>query len=118
MSAPIDSPTRPDWIEALAAEVARVGSQAKVADALGYSASTVSLVLRGKYPGDTTAIEAVVRGRLMSTIVECPVVGPLPTDQCTRHQQAPWAPHNPQRIAFYRACRGGSCPHSRVGGTR
>ncbi len=115
MSAPASS--TPDWIAALAAECARVGSQAKVANDLGYSASTISLVLRGKYPGDTTAIEAVVRGRLLATTVDCPVVGELPTDQCTRHQQASWSPTNPQRIAFYRACRGG-CRHSRVGGTR
>lgn len=113
MSAPRSDQPRADWIEALAAECARVGSQAKVARDLGYSPSTLSLVLKGTYPGSTAAIEAVVRGRLMSSVVDCPVVGELPTDQCQRHQQAPWAPHNPQRIAFFRACRSG-CPHSRL----
>lgn len=109
---------RPDWIEALAAEVARVGSQTAVARSLGYSPSAISSVLSGRYAANMTAIEAAVRGRLMATTVECPVVGELAVDQCQRHQKEPWAPHNPQRIAFYKACRSGGCPHSRVGGTR
>jgi DNA-binding transcriptional regulator YdaS (Cro superfamily) len=111
-----DTP-RPDWVEALLDAVKQLGSQKAVADLLGYSPATISLVLSGRHPNPAT-IEQIVRGRFMATTVDCPLVGELPVDQCTRHQQAPWSPHNPQRIAFYKACRGGGCPHSRVGGTR
>lgn len=104
----------PDWIIALAAECDRTNQRA-AATRMDYSAATVSLVLVGRYKGDLTAVEQAVRGAFMKATVDCPVVGELATDTCLKHQRASWSPHNPQRIAFYRACRGG-CPHSRIGG--
>jgi hypothetical protein len=102
----------PDWIEALATACDRQ-SQNAVARRLGYSGAAVSLVLNHRYGRDLTAVEQAVRGALMATTVACPVVGELAADACNAHQRAPWAPHNPQRIAFYRACRDG-CRHSRL----
>lgn len=104
----------PDWVTALA-EACDRESQNAVAKRLDYSAAAVSTVIGNKYGGALTAVEQAVRGALMSATVACPVMGELPADACNSHQRAPWAPHNPQRIKFYRACRSG-CPHSRLGG--
>lgn len=104
----------PAWILALAAECDRT-SQKAAAIRIQYSAATVSLVIANTYTGDLTKVEQAVRGAFMAATVACPVVGDLAADTCLNHQKAPWAPHNPQRIAFFRACRGG-CPNSRIGG--
>lgn len=104
----------PAWILALAVECDRT-SQKAAARRLGYSPATVSLVLANTYGGDLTKVEQAVRGAFMAATVACPVVGDLAADTCLNHQKAPWAPHNPQRIAFFRACRGG-CANSRIGG--
>ncbi|KAB2888873.1 MAG: helix-turn-helix domain-containing protein [Desulfobulbaceae bacterium] len=45
-----------EWTELLRRAVAAEGSQGKVADSLGYSRTTLSMVLAGSYPADTTAI--------------------------------------------------------------
>ncbi|BAE49253.1 hypothetical protein [Paramagnetospirillum magneticum] len=104
----------PAWIEALA-RACDEASQKKVAARVGYSPATLSYVLNARYTGDLGAVEQAVKGALMAETVNCPVVGELACDACLVHQRAPWAPHNPQRIAFYRACRAG-CPNSRIGG--
>ncbi len=107
----------PDWVEALALECDRVG-QRGAALIIGYSASAVNMVLQNKYGrdgksarGDSAAVELAVRGTILKQDVSCPILGDIPADRCKDNQQAPWAPHNPQRIALYRACR--SCPQSR-----
>lgn len=102
----------PDWVRALADACDRA-TQTEVAKRIGRSAALVSNVLTAKYKGDLTAVEQVVRGALMNGVVDCPVVGELASDTCDQHQKAKWSPINPQRIAFYRACRAG-CPHSRL----
>jgi glycine cleavage system regulatory protein len=105
---------KPVWVRALA-DACDAENQTLVARRLNRSSGLVSSVLSGKYKGSMDAVEQVVRGALMAETVDCPVVGALSTDTCLEHQQAKWAPHNPQRIAFFRACRNG-CPHSRIGG--
>jgi hypothetical protein len=105
----------PAWVEALA-RACDGSSQSRVAKRIGYSAATLSYVLNFRYSGDLGAVEQAVKGALMAETVNCPVVGELASDACLGHQKAPWAPHNPQRIAFFRACRAG-CPHSRAGGS-
>ncbi|CUW41104.1 putative transcriptional regulator [Magnetospirillum sp. XM-1] len=102
----------PAWVLALAEECDRTSAK-RAATLVQYSPATVSYVLSNTYRGDLAKVEQVVRGRLMAATVACPLVGDLATDLCMRHQSAEWSPHNPQRIAFYRACRAG-CPHSRI----
>jgi len=104
----------PDWIAALAG-ACDASTQASVAKRLGYSGAVVSLMLNNRYGGDLGAVEQAVRGALMAATVDCPVVGELASHTCLGHQKAQWAPHNPQRISFFRACRGG-CPNFRNGG--
>ena len=50
-----------DWISELKAECAKT-SQAKVAKEMGYSAATISLVLKGRYAGDLSAVERTFNG--------------------------------------------------------
>jgi hypothetical protein len=102
----------PDWVGALAIACDE-SSQNAIAKRLDYSPAVVSNVLRRTYSGDLRAVEQAVRGRLMNQKVTCPVVGELDAATCNGHQRAPWSPHNPQRIQFYRACRAG-CPNSRL----
>jgi hypothetical protein len=103
----------PDWIGALAG-ACDATSQARVAATVGYSAAAISTVLRKCYPGDVGKVERAVRGALMNATVDCPVVGTLAHNECLAHQRAPFAATNVQRVALYRACRGG-CPHSSIG---
>ena len=82
-----------DWIDALKAECAK-SSQAKVAKELGYSAATISLVLKGKYAGDLKTVERKFK--------------------CVSYRRMKFSAVNPQRIALYKACRNG-CPHFKTG---
>ncbi len=102
----------PDWIEALA-KACDQSSQARVAGAIHYSPATLSYVLKNRYAGDLKKVEQAARGALMHKMVQCPVVGPLGADACLAHQRAPFSTRNPQRVAFYRACRSG-CVNSRL----
>lgn len=106
----------PDWIVTLA-EACDRSSQRQVAEEIGYSAATISNVLKATYKGDLTAVEKAVRGALMRLTVDCPVLGEIPANQCLIEQRRPFAATNARRVALYRACRGlggQRCPHSRV----
>lgn len=98
------------WIDRMAEECAR-SSQKAVADRIGYSATVVNQLLKGKYKGDLVAIEAAFRGAYMRLTVECPVLGTLPANECLEHQKLPFAATNPQRVRLFRACR--ECKHRR-----
>ena len=101
--------TLPDWIEALARECDRT-SQNKAAKRLERSASLVSAVLRRRYTGDMAAVEDIVRGALMSTTADCPVLGDLPLDICRRWRSRAreFSNVNSQYVTMYRACN--RCP--------
>lgn len=102
----------PAWIEALARECDAT-SQARTADRLGLSDSTVNTVLKAKYPASTDRIEAIVRGKLMDATVPCPVLGELATDLCGEWQKkaAAFADTGQLRRRMYVACR--ACPLGR-----
>lgn len=105
----------PDWVDRLAREI-EATSQNRTAKALGYSAATVSQIIRNKYPADMGAIEERVRGILMAEKVECPSLGQIPRDACQdwRKKARDFGGHNPLRVRMARACRG--CPQNRKGG--
>lgn len=102
----------PDWVAALAMACTRT-SQAAVARKLDRSGAVISQVIRNEYAASTTRIEERVRGVLMDGIVECPALGPLPTDKCQdwRQKAGDWAWGSPLRTRMYRACR--ACPRYR-----
>ncbi len=98
-----------DWIETLS-KACKEDSQKAVADRIGYSPTVVNQVLKGAYKGDLAAVELAVRGALMNKTVDCPVIGPLPTNRCLEIQKQPFAATNPQRVRLFQACR--TCPHA------
>ena len=103
----------PDWIEALARACAG-SSQRKVADRLGRSASLVSQVIRKRYEGDMPAVEEAVRGAFMGSVVACPVLGELSTNECQlwRKRSAQFASVNPTWVRMHRACH--RCPFNKT----
>ena len=54
----------PEWVRKLALEIDRVDNQRKVADAVGYSASTISMVIKNKYKAPTNKIQNAVEAYL------------------------------------------------------
>ena len=103
----------PDWIKVLATECSRPGSsQAQVAKKLDRTGAVISQVLRNKYPADLKRIEERVRGVFMNGTVECPALGPIPTQACQdwRDKSRTFAAGNPLRARMFRACR--ACPRN------
>lgn len=96
----------PDWVIALAKEAERT-SQAKAARKIGRSGALVSQALRNRYGGDMSALEELVRARLMGALVDCPSVGTLPLDECRdwREKSRSFTPANPMRVRMFRACK-------------
>lgn len=97
----------PDWIEVLA-KACDASSQNKVAAKTGISASAISQITRNNYPHDTSNIEEVLRGRLMSEKVLCPGFGPIEKHVCRkwRHRaDEPLDPINSQYVQMHRMCR-------------
>ncbi|WP_051219469.1 helix-turn-helix domain-containing protein [Oceanobacter kriegii] len=80
-------------------------SQAQVARELEVSGTLVSQVLNGKYPGDLSRIEKLVRGQYLGDTVTCPILGELELDNCQRYQRDGITTHNPLRVQLYRACK-------------
>lgn len=97
-----------DWIDALR-RACEQETQASVAERIGYSASVISLVLKGRYRGNIAAVEQAVRGALMDERLECPILGEVRADVCREHQTRPFSATNPVRVRLYRACR--RCPN-------
>jgi len=99
----------PDWIVRLAQECDRVRSQLAVAKAMNVSATAVNQALGRSYRGRMDLLEARVRGALMRSVVACPVLGDIPTNECMDHQRRKFRATNPLRVRLYRACK--SCPN-------
>jgi hypothetical protein len=102
-----------DWLRVLREKVGS-NSQKAVAQTIGYSASTISNVLAGKYRGDLEAVGNAVRGAFMAGKVACPRLGLISLSVCgdsqrrTRMQAITMG-----MFPLWRACRQG-CPHSRL----
>jgi hypothetical protein len=100
----------PDWIIVLADHCDQVG-QSKAAGRLKLGVSTVNEVLRKRYRGRLDNIERAVRGALMGSTVECPVLDEITVDLCLENQRRKFSSANPIRVALHRACP--NCPHNR-----
>jgi len=94
---------------ALQEAVARLGSQARVAEDLGISPAVVNNLLKNRYPGDVAGMADRIRGQYMAETVQCPVLGTLGRRHCLDYQARPLVFTNSQRSALYRACK--SCIH-------
>jgi len=101
----------PDWVDALATladEEGLLGAEKRI----GYSRSTLSTVIANKYRGDIARVEEMIRGALLSAVVECPVLGQIGRDRCLREQGEPFRATSAFRAQLYHACRNG-CPNAR-----
>ncbi len=102
----------PDWVSELASLADQSGLKG-AGERISYSASAVSSVLSNAYKGDLPRVEQAVRGALMGLIVNCPVLGELPRNQCLDWQKSPFSTSDSMRVRVFRACRRG-CLHSRI----
>ncbi|MBX9752289.1 MAG: hypothetical protein K5Q68_22055 [Roseococcus sp.] len=100
----------PAWVLALATACDDT-SQSQAAKRIGYSAATISLILRRGYPGELTRVEQAVRGAWMGDTVACPALHQeLPTNECVGWQRRKYDPSNHQTVRMFMACR--SCPQN------
>jgi len=99
--------SEPRWLTLLRAEAERT-SIAATADRLGYSRTSISLVLAGKYPGQTDRVaKAVVQ---LLEVQECPHLrSPLPEAECRTIALGPAPTHHPMKLGHWRACQ--RCPN-------
>lgn len=102
----------PGWVRVLAERCAEMSQQA-AATRIGYSAATVSNVLRAKYKGDLRRVQEAVEGAFMSATVECPALGAIAANDCLSNQRQPMRTGNVRAMRIWNACRAG-CPHSRI----
>ncbi|WP_315383558.1 XRE family transcriptional regulator [Microvirgula aerodenitrificans] len=94
----------PHWLGLLRAEAART-SIAATAALLGYSRTSISLALAGRYTARTDTLARVVVERL-DTPVDCPYLGEtLESDVCRSYCTGPAPSHNPLKMAHWRACQ-------------
>jgi len=98
----------PDWVVALAEACDRLG-QRRAGEAIGYSGSLVSAVLRGRYTGDLAAVERKVRWVFLASTVACPILGEIQTEACLANQRKDYPTGNAQAVRLWRACR--TCAH-------
>jgi hypothetical protein len=87
-------------------------SQARAANLVGYSSTTLSLVIGNRYAGDMAAVEERVRATVMSESIRCPELGDLDLAQCLdwRKRAADFQPTSTLRRIMFDACR--ACPHN------
>lgn len=105
----------PDWVRELAGKCDQT-SQSRVASLVGYSATTLSLVISNRYTGDVGAVEERVRATIMSAEIGCPELGPLSLAQCLewRERSSDLKPTSSLRRIMFDACR--RCPHNPASG--
>ncbi|EAU40190.1 hypothetical protein FP2506_11557 [Fulvimarina pelagi HTCC2506] len=101
----------PDWVEELAT-LADMHGLKGAAQKIDRASSTVSQIISKTYRGDLPGIEERVRGALMGSVVDCPILGQIGRDRCLTEQVEPFRSTSAMRAQLYHACRGG-CPHSR-----
>lgn len=105
-------PLRPlpaaDWVELLRAQVA-AASLSAVADRIGLSRTTVSLVLAGKYPAKTDLVARKVLDTFAAR--HCPPLNTAITgDACQRYRDRPMPRSSARDLRHWRACQ--TCVHN------
>lgn len=100
------------WFTTLAAEVKNRTITA-VAEQLGYSRTTISLVMAGKYPVSVTEIARAVEKKLGVVVCKYNEANITPTE-CRNTASAPAPTHNPSKMALWSACQ--NCPNNKKGG--
>jgi len=96
----------PRWLVLMREEAARTTKRA-LAERLGYSRTTVSLVLSGTFPGSTAKIAQRATEVLELPVqVQCPyLVQALPVADCRAYSTQRAPTHHPTKMAHWRACQ-------------
>lgn len=98
--------TNPHWL-ALLRRAAAASSIGQLAKRMGYSRTTLSLVLAGKYPGDTRHVARKALALLDSC--HCPwLQQDIRQADCRTIALAQAPTHHPGKLAHWRACQ--HCP--------
>ena len=91
------------WFALLKARIA-AASLRQVAAELGYSGTTLSLIVHGKYAGKTDRVAAAVAARYET--VACPYQGKtIPLHECRSTAQGKAPTHNPRKMQQWLACQ-------------
>ena len=91
------------WCALLKARIA-AASLRQVAAELGYSGTTLSLIVHGKYAGKTDRVAAAVAARYET--VACPYQGKtIPLHECRSTAQGKAPTHNPMKMQQWLACQ-------------
>lgn len=95
-----------EWFTVLKAEIAK-SSMSKIARKIGYSPTSISLILNGKYAGKPDKVAQKVLE--IFTKVSCPYErAELPRSGCIEIALSPAPTHNPIKMQHWRACQ--KCP--------
>lgn len=91
------------WFSLLKAQIA-TASLRRVAAELGYSGTTLSLIVHGKYAGKTDRVAAAVAARYET--VACPHQGKtIPLHECHDTASGKAPTHNPIKMQQWLACQ-------------
>ena len=91
------------WFALLKARIA-AASLRQVAAELGYSGTTLSLIVHGKYAGKTDRVAAAVAARYET--VACPYQGKtIPLHECRSTAQGKAPTHNPMKMQQWLECQ-------------
>lgn len=93
-----------DWKHILQ-DACKQSTQRSVANKIGYSATTINLVLRGTYKGDIRAVENAVRKKLMCATITCPVLGQITAEECSDNHTKPFSASSSARVRLFKACK-------------
>jgi len=106
----------PDWVRVLAERADELGLK-KTAAQVGYSAATITYVIRKKYKAPLDSVETRVRATLMAATVICPALGELSLAQCLdwREKEKDFQATSGLRTRMLAACR--HCPMNATKGS-
>lgn len=96
------------WLEVLKNECDK-RSIRDVAQQLSYSRTSISLALKGRYPGSTERIRTAVEQTFHVPMVQCPVLGEIKREVCVDHQAKPFSATSGLRVQLFHACK--RCPY-------
>ena len=95
------------WMDLLIGAVSK-SNILEVANKLGYSRTTVSLVLSGKYQGKTDKVAKIVLE--VFAIVQCPFLQTeITLKECANFAHCKAPTHNPNKMQHWRNCQ--RCPN-------
>ncbi len=100
---------REPWVETLRRAVRRFGLS-EVAERLGCSTATVSLLRNGTYSSPIEKWRERVLAEFERDVVDCPVLGEITPEECRFHRTRSFGATNPTRVRLARTCP--TCPNN------